>query len=218
MSAATRWISSAGSEEGARRLGLCRRAALFPPRRDARGGRRRPIAAARASSTPDTARCSNPLYAAFLEAAQQAGYPLTDDINGGQQEGFGRMDMTVHKGRRWSAANAYLKPAMARPNLRVVTHALASRILFEGRRAVGVAYRRGRHRASRDGAARGDPVGRPDQLAAAAQAVRHRPGGGTARARHPGRRTICPASARTCRTISNSTSRWNAPSRSRCFR
>ena len=85
----------------------------------------------------------NPLHAAFLAAAAQAGYPPTDDINGGQQEGFGRMDMTVHKGRRWSAANAYLRPAMARPNLKVVTHALADRILFEGRRAVGVAYRRG---------------------------------------------------------------------------
>ena len=83
----------------------------------------------------------NPLYTAFIESAAQAGYPLTDDINGGQQEGFGRMDMTVHGGRRWSAANAYLKPAMARPNLTVVTHALASRILFDGRRAVGVAYR-----------------------------------------------------------------------------
>ena len=86
---------------------------------------------------------TNPLHGAFLDAARQAGYPLTDDINGGQQEGFGRMDMTVHKGRRWSAANAYLKPAMARANLRVATHALAGRILFEGRRAVGVAYRRG---------------------------------------------------------------------------
>ena len=83
----------------------------------------------------------NPLYAAFVKSAEQAGYPLTDDINGEQQEGFGRMDMTVHGGRRWSAASAYLKPAMGRPNLTVVTHALASRILFEDRRAVGVRYR-----------------------------------------------------------------------------
>lgn len=85
----------------------------------------------------------NPLYRAFIDAAVQAGYAETSDVNGYRQEGFGRMDMTVHKGRRWSAANAYLKPAMARPNLSVVTHALATRILFEGRRAVGVEYRHG---------------------------------------------------------------------------
>ena len=111
---------------------------------------------------------ANPLHAAFLEAARQAGYPLTDDINGGRQEGFGRMDMTVHKGRRWSAANAYLKPAMARPNLRVVTHALAGRILFEGRRAVGVAYSRhgARHRAMarRELILSGGPINSPQLL------------------------------------------------------
>ena len=110
----------------------------------------------------------NPLHAAFLKAAEEAGYPLSDDINGGQQEGFGRMDMTVHQGRRWSAANAYLKPAMARPNLKVVTHALAGRILFEGRRAVGVAYRRGgaehRVRARREVILSGGPINSPQLL------------------------------------------------------
>ncbi len=85
----------------------------------------------------------NPLNQVWLEAGGQAGYPLTEDMNGFQQEGFGRMDMTVGGGRRASAANAYLHPAMRRPNLRVLTHALATRIVFEGRRAVGVAYRRG---------------------------------------------------------------------------
>uniref|UniRef100_UPI00372D2AF3 choline dehydrogenase n=1 Tax=Roseixanthobacter liquoris TaxID=3119921 RepID=UPI00372D2AF3 len=84
----------------------------------------------------------NPLYKVFVEAAQQAGYPATCDINGAQQEGFGRMDMTVKNGVRWSTANAYLKPALKRPNLSLITHALASRILFEGRRAVGVQYER----------------------------------------------------------------------------
>ncbi|OYX72753.1 MAG: choline dehydrogenase [Rhizobiales bacterium 32-66-11] len=84
----------------------------------------------------------NPLYKVFVEAAQQAGYPATSDINGAQQEGFGRMDMTVKNGVRWSTANAYLKPALTRPNLSLVTHALASQILFEGRRAVGVRYER----------------------------------------------------------------------------
>ncbi|MQT14236.1 choline dehydrogenase [Segnochrobactrum spirostomi] len=85
----------------------------------------------------------NPLYSVFVEAARQAGYPVTEDVNGYQQEGFGRMDMTVHQGRRWSAANAYLKPAMERPNLKVVTHALATKIAFEGKRATGIHYRRG---------------------------------------------------------------------------
>jgi choline dehydrogenase len=86
---------------------------------------------------------SNPLHAAWLAAASEAGYPSTADVNGFQQEGFGRMDMTVADGRRCSAANAYLRPAMRRPNLKVLTHALATRILFEGRRATGLEYRRG---------------------------------------------------------------------------
>ena len=85
----------------------------------------------------------NPLYQAFIDAAIQAGYPATNDVNGYQQEGFGRMDMTVFRGRRWSAANAYLKPAIKRANLSVETHALASRILIQGKRAVGVEYWRG---------------------------------------------------------------------------
>ena len=87
---------------------------------------------------------SNPLHAAWLEAGRQAGYPQTADINGQQQEGFGKLDMTVGPdGRRSSAANAYLRPAMKRPNLAVRMQALATRILFEGRRATGVEYRRG---------------------------------------------------------------------------
>jgi choline dehydrogenase len=86
---------------------------------------------------------SNPLHAAWLSAAGEAGYPSTADVNGFQQEGFGRMDMTVADGRRCSASNAYLRSAMRRPNLKVLTHALATRILFEGRRATGLEYRRG---------------------------------------------------------------------------
>jgi choline dehydrogenase len=85
----------------------------------------------------------NPLHAAWLEAGRQAGYPFTTDVNGFQQEGFGYFEMTVGAGRRCSAANAYLRPAMQRTNLTVRTHALATRILFDGRRAVGVRYRRG---------------------------------------------------------------------------
>jgi len=85
----------------------------------------------------------NPLHAAWLAAAHEAGYPATGDINGFQQEGFGRMDMTVQDGRRCSAANAYLRPAMTRANLAIRTHALATRIEFDGLRASGVQYQRG---------------------------------------------------------------------------
>jgi choline dehydrogenase len=83
----------------------------------------------------------NPLFKAFIEAGRQAGYPVTEDVNGYAQEGFGRMDRTIHKGLRWSAARAYLDPARRRPNLTLWTHCLAERILFEGRRATGLACR-----------------------------------------------------------------------------
>ena len=86
---------------------------------------------------------ANPLYGAFVEAGEQAGYARTADMNGYRQEGFGPMDMTVHRGRRWSAANAYLRPAAGRPNLAVETDAFATRILLDGRRASGIEYRRG---------------------------------------------------------------------------
>ncbi len=86
---------------------------------------------------------ANPLHAAWLEAGKQAGYPQTKDVNGYQQEGFGRLDMTVGGGRRCSAANAYLRPAMRRPKLSVRTRALATRILFDGKRAIGIEYRQG---------------------------------------------------------------------------
>ncbi len=87
-----------------------------------------------------TGACENPLFEAFIEAGIQAGYPYTEDMNGYQQEGFGPMDMTVHRGRRWSAAMAYLRPAMSRPGLKVRKRAHCSRILFEANRAVGVEY------------------------------------------------------------------------------
>jgi choline dehydrogenase len=85
----------------------------------------------------------NPLHQAWLDAAQQAGYALTDDYNGFRQEGFGRMDMTVRKGARCSAAKAYLYPARRRPNLHVIDRALATEILFDGTRACGIAFERG---------------------------------------------------------------------------
>jgi choline dehydrogenase len=87
-------------------------------------------------------RRENPLYHAFVEAGRQAGFETTADYNGLKQEGFGAMEQTVWQGRRWSAANAYLKPALKRPNLSVV-RGLATRVVFEGRRATGVEILRG---------------------------------------------------------------------------
>ncbi|MBB4301948.1 choline dehydrogenase [Rhodobium orientis] len=85
----------------------------------------------------------NPLHHAFMEAGAEAGYGLTEDYNGSRQEGFGRMEMTIWKGRRWSAANAYLKPALGRKNLELMTRTFAHRIVFEDGRAVGVEVENG---------------------------------------------------------------------------
>jgi len=79
----------------------------------------------------------NPLIGAFLDACQ---HPITDDVNGYQQEGFARFDRNIHNGRRLSAARAYLHPVMKRPNLKVVTRALVHRVNFDGTRATGVQY------------------------------------------------------------------------------
>jgi len=84
----------------------------------------------------------NPLFAAFVEAGRQAGYQTTDDYNGAQQEGFGPMEQTVWRGRRWSAANAYLRPALKRSNCSL-TRAFARRVVIENGRAVGVEVERG---------------------------------------------------------------------------
>ena len=85
----------------------------------------------------------NPLYAAFVEAGVQAGYARSANMNERQHEGFGPMEMNVGHGRRMSAARAYLRPAMARGNVKVVTGATVDRVIFEGKRAVGVAYHAG---------------------------------------------------------------------------
>lgn len=87
---------------------------------------------------------NNPLYHAFIEAGQQAGYPATEDVNGYQQEGFGPMDRFVTpNGRRASTARGYLDQAKPRPNLTIETRATTDVITFEGRRATGVRYERG---------------------------------------------------------------------------
>ena len=87
--------------------------------------------------------CTNPLFQAFFAATEQAGYPRTDDINGFKQEGFAPFDRNVNNGRRWSAARAYYHPVKGRPNLKLICRALSSKILFEGKKAVGVEYIKG---------------------------------------------------------------------------
>ncbi|WP_085908366.1 choline dehydrogenase [Kiloniella majae] len=80
----------------------------------------------------------NPLYEAFTKAGEEAGYGPTEDYNGYRQEGFGPMHMTVKDGVRWSTANAYLKPVIKRPNLKVISNALTKRIIMDGKKATGI--------------------------------------------------------------------------------
>jgi choline dehydrogenase len=94
----------------------------------------------------------SPLFLAFFDAVQEAGYPLTSDVNGYRQEGFAAFDRNVHNGRRLSAARAYLHPVMSRPNLDVRTLSMVNRVLFDGTRATGVEYTK----AGRRGAERVD--------------------------------------------------------------
>lgn len=92
----------------------------------------------------ETGPCTNPLFNAFFEAVQQAGYPLTSDVNGYRQEGFGAFDRNICRGRRLSAARAYLHPVKRRGNLDVVCRAFTHRILFQGKKAVGVEFAKGK--------------------------------------------------------------------------
>ncbi|XP_067931288.1 choline dehydrogenase, mitochondrial-like isoform X2 [Watersipora subatra] len=85
-------------------------------------------------------KSGNPLHEVFLQAAQEAGYPLTDDVNGYQQEGVGRFEMTIHKGKRWSTSQAYLRPALSRNNLNIESRAHTTRILMNGKNAIGVEF------------------------------------------------------------------------------
>lgn len=130
----------------------------------------------------------NPLYQAFVDAGVQAGYWSTEDYNAAQQEGFGPMHMTVKNGRRWSTANAYLRPAMKRSNLTVVTGAWVHQVILEGQQARGIEYEKGgkRHQASANqevilsAGSIGSPhllqlsgVGDPEVLKKAGIAVKH---------------------------------------------
>ena len=158
----------------------------------------------------------SPLFAAFFQSVQDAGYQLTEDVNGYRQEGFGPFDRNIHRGRRLSAARAYLHPVRRRRNLTVRTRTFVTAV-----RVRGAARGRGRDRAPgwRDGAPRGrrgHPVRRLDQLAPAPAAV----GGGVRRRSSAGSGSrsspTSPASASTCRITSRSTSSTGRFSRSRC--
>ena len=160
---------------------------------------------------------TSPLFQAFFEAVQQAGYPLTDDVNGYRQEGFAPFDRNVHRGRRLSAARAYLHPVMDRPNLTVETLAFVTRILLRGSRAIGVEYAKGMDRArtalGREVILCGGAINSPQLLQLS----------GIGRADDLGRLGIkcvqtSRASARTCRTTLRCTSSTGASSRSPCSR
>ena len=147
---------------------------------------------------------TSPLFQAFFEAVQQAGYPLTDDVNGYRQEGFAAFDRNIHRGRRLSAARAYLHPVMggrtstcgaARSSTGSSSTARARSA--SSSRAGGARARSGR---------RGDPLRRRDQLAAAAPALGRRQRRASSRRSGSTSCTTCPASARTSRTTSRSTS------------
>ena len=204
MCAAIRSISSAGRRR-ARRAGdianvlpYFRRAESFGGGADAYRGGDGPLATApRPQAQPALRRLHRGGPAGRLSASAP-----TSTASGRRVSA--RLDMTVKDGVRWSAANAYLRPAMKRPNLTVVTHALATRIAFEGRRAAGVHYRRGGRDTRR--ARRREVIlcGGRDQFAAIAEAFRRRPGGGTAARSASTSSPTARASARTCRTISNS--------------
>jgi choline dehydrogenase/4-pyridoxate dehydrogenase len=96
--------------------------------------------------TTRLSRYPDPLATAFAKAGAAAGWPTTEDYNGAQQEGFGRWQATIRAGKRCSAAVAYLRPVLNRPNLVVEVNALATRVLIEGRRAVGIEYLKGGQR------------------------------------------------------------------------
>ncbi len=94
----------------------------------------------------ETGPCKNPLFNAFLNSAKEAGYPLTDDVNGYQQEGFGPFDRNISQGRRLSAARAYLHPVMkTRSNLDVICRAFTTKIIFDGKKAIGVEFVKGKN-------------------------------------------------------------------------
>jgi choline dehydrogenase/4-pyridoxate dehydrogenase len=118
--------------------------------------------------TTRMSRYADPLVDAYIEAGVAAGHPFSDDYNGAQQEGFSRMQSTIRDGLRCSAADAYLRPAMRRANLSIEIRALATRVVFDGKRAVGVEYekegRRAIARAAREVILAGGVINTPQLL------------------------------------------------------
>lgn len=113
-------------------------------------------------------RSVNPLFRTYVQAGSEAGFPVTKDFNGFQQEGFGPYQLTIKNGKRWSTASAYLRPALERKNLTVESEAHVTRILFEGKRAVGVEFAQKKNvvqaRASREVLLSGGAVNTPQVL------------------------------------------------------
>lgn len=90
-----------------------------------------------------TPECKNPLFDAFFKSTQEAGYPFTPDVNGFQQEGFGKFDQTIYRSRRYNAARAYIHPVKKRKNLTIKTKAFVTKIIFDGKKAIGVEVKKG---------------------------------------------------------------------------
>ena len=207
-----RWAAS-----GLHGMVLCPCAALFPPpgilagRRELLPRRRWPADDADGAITP--IRWSMPSRRPAATPAIRS----TPDYNGARQEGFGVWQMTVRDGRRCSAADAYLRPALARRNLtRRGPDALATRLIIEGNRAVGVEYLRGGRTMTARASREVDAVRRRHQLAAAPDALRHRrPRRSCARSASRSR-WRCAGSARICRTTSRRASSTSARSPARC--
>eukprot|EP00057_Strongylocentrotus_purpuratus_P033716 XP_792493.1 PREDICTED: choline dehydrogenase, mitochondrial-like [Strongylocentrotus purpuratus] len=115
-------------------------------------------------------KSNNPLFEAFIKAGEECGYPVTSDMNGNQQEGFGYMDMTIHNGIRWNTANAYLRSGEVRKrdNLTILSRSFADRIVFEGTKAVGIEYTRNKAkkvaRATKDVILSGGAINSPQLL------------------------------------------------------
>ena len=192
---------------------------LLPVLQGDRGqrGRRRRLArrAAGRCTSPTIATRVHPLTKRYLKAAASRPACRSTRISTApRQEGVGIYQITTKGGRRMSAARAFLRPAMKRKNVRVEMNALATKILFEGNRAVGVEYEQNGKTIDRPRRPRGHPLRRLDQLAAAAAALRHRPGRRCSASSASRSSTPTRMSAPICRTMSASTT----PSRPRCRR
>ena len=159
-----------------------------------------PAASGASSGSGCRGRCSTPSARRWRRPAS----PKVEDFNGGDNEGAAFFEVNQRRGVRWSAAKGFLKPAMDRPNLTVMTDAHVNRLRLDGRRATGVELRRGGEDVVRRGADRDDPRGRRDRLAADPAALGHRAGRRCCRSTASRSRTICAASARTCRTTCSS--------------